>query len=270
MSDEDDGEVVIGTAAKASLTMARATASSSSRNNLPLSPILLQPELASDVNDASLMQPSQLSPPEQPSARSSKENQTPIDVPDSVSLRSVKSTRSTKSTKSTAGREHSRSATVSAARKRSDRASQSSLRLPQGVGRNTPKTPQEFYDELPPVPSLPSHFAHPSTSTMMHPPTANASSDLMHDDSMTFHGRRSSLDSSIGTYGHKTPLAWGAPSRDDMYLADRSESRTLGRSLGFDGDIPLAPQTLPPVPKVMSMDEYAARSKPRPAAKPRM
>ncbi|KAF5362005.1 hypothetical protein D9756_002409 [Leucocoprinus leucothites] len=142
------------------------------------------------------------------------------DNQDNLSIRSGKSTKSFKSTKSArsakSARSHrsargdvSHSQHVSAARKRSYRASQGSLRLPNGHARkqsvSRPKTP---VDEHPPVPDIPaSHSRKPSASSILRPktpmdehppvpdiplqftspvlsaPTANASSTLLHWDS---------------------------------------------------------------------------------------
>lgn len=95
------------------------------------------------------------------------------------SARSIKSTRSIRSHRSARG-DTSRSQHVSAAKKRSFRTSQGSLRLPLGHGRkqstSRPKTPVE---EQPPVPDIPLQFSSPVLSA----PTANASSTLLHWDS---------------------------------------------------------------------------------------
>lgn len=98
------------------------------------------------------------------------------------SFKSNKSARSVRSTRSQRG-DTSRTQNVSAARKRSCRASQSSLRLPAvyNHGRkpstSRPKTPVE---EQPPVPDIPLQF---TSSPVVSSHVANASSVLLHWDS---------------------------------------------------------------------------------------
>ncbi|CAA7269245.1 unnamed protein product [Cyclocybe aegerita] len=102
-----------------------------------------------------------------------KEAEAPEDVPDTVSIRSGRSTRSGKS-----GRSQNHVSSVYAAKTRSHRRSESSLRLNTHVrkhsGASTPggrlRTP---YDDQPPVPELPSQY---SASTSI--PTAHGNAPL--------------------------------------------------------------------------------------------
>ncbi|TFK69115.1 hypothetical protein BDN72DRAFT_627196 [Pluteus cervinus] len=83
------------------------------------------------------------------------------DIPDNVSIKSTASRKSTRSTRSI-----SRRSTLSAARTRSHRASQNSLRLPARV--------KQFMEERPPVPDLPISYA-PTPSLF---PESNAPSEI--------------------------------------------------------------------------------------------
>ncbi|KAG2011918.1 hypothetical protein CC2G_011985 [Coprinopsis cinerea AmutBmut pab1-1] len=202
--------------------------------------------------------------------RQSKGIETPVDVPDNVSIKSSRSTKSARSYKSIS-RETTvtRASVVSAAKKRSLRASQSSLRLPPGFANghkrsgSRPKTPFDTEDQ-PPVPSLPLHFASP----VMHSHSSNASSALLHFDNASItdgghsaiqfrHNRRTSLDSHI-TSGRTTANPWSGSAMDDI-------------NYYRDDEIQVVPRTPPPVvpPKIISMEEYAARPRPkRVGAKP--
>ncbi|KAJ3563383.1 hypothetical protein NP233_g8975 [Leucocoprinus birnbaumii] len=187
------------------------------------------------------------------------------DNQDALSIRSGKSGKSFKSTKSArsvkshrSGRgDFSRSQYVSAARKRSYRASQGSLRLPAGHSRkqsvSRPKTPVE---EHPPLPEIPlSHSRKPSTSSVHRPktpmeeqppvpdiplqfvspilsaPTANASSTLLHWDSRSaspaMAGEKSNgID---GTVGASPPRRVPA-NLDDISLNDDNAIEEVPRS----------------------------------------
>lgn len=121
-----------------------------------------------------------------------KEPQVEPDVPDTVSLRSTRSGRSVRSTKSHRSGWTSESnaanyvTAVHAAKTRSRRMSESSLRLaisptvgPGGHGRklSTGRTPRTTpYDEHPPVPELPAQY-----SLFNGIASANASSALLHN-----------------------------------------------------------------------------------------
>ncbi|KAJ2918650.1 hypothetical protein MD484_g1798, partial [Candolleomyces efflorescens] len=277
----DDDEAIIETAEKVSVSLARATSPSPGPDSIPLVPLVLNGSRGSDVHGPP--PPLNLSLQSPLSKSKSKENQTPIDMSDSVSIKSARSTKSAKSYRSTAGREATRSATVSAARTRSYRASQSSLRLPAGVNRkqsnpSRPRTPYDKEEQRPPVPTLPIHFA---PAAIMNVPSANASSTLLHETSMdasgpssfyNHHRRRTSLDSACGTYGHRTPIPWNS-AMDDMYLEStkkESASFGLGRSIRPDSGIQMISRIPPPVPpKVVPMEQYAARPRPKAPGKER-
>lgn len=106
-------------------------------------------------------------------------NQDNISIRSAKSLRSARSIKSTRSHRSARG-DATRSQYVSAARKRSYRASQGSLRLPAGhVRKQSTSRPKTPVDEHPPVPDIPLQFTSPVLSAS----TANASSTLLHWDS---------------------------------------------------------------------------------------
>ncbi|KXN84258.1 hypothetical protein AN958_12831 [Leucoagaricus sp. SymC.cos] len=165
------------------------------------------------------------------------------------SARSVKSTRSNRSHRSGRG-DTTRSQYVLAARKRSNRASQGSLRLPQGHSRkqstSRPKTPVE---EHPPVPDIPLQFTSPVLSALQ----ANASSTLLHWDS------RSELPPGIvngtaseGNEGAAPSARRGPTNLDDISLNDDN----------VIGEVPRSPGR-----KNMSLDDMRVRrlSKPQSA-----
>ncbi|TFK29611.1 hypothetical protein FA15DRAFT_663759 [Coprinopsis marcescibilis] len=215
----------------------------------------------------------------------------PVDVPDSVSIKSSRSAKSWKSQKST-GRE-TRVSIVSAARKRSVRASQSSLRLPPGFSPghkrsgSRPKTPFETEDQ-PPVPTLPAKFSNNTTSHQAMPSTSSttaSSSGIQFDDisidvgsetSIRFR-RRPSLDSAhFNILGNRAPLQWQG-GMDDLYVKTTSPRNDASATYHpasisrpttqyrFDNEIDEVPRTPPPVPpkpEIVSMEEFSARPRP--------
>lgn len=300
LSDEEDGdesdhdEAIIETAEKVTMALTHARSSSSpaasesDRNHNSLS-IAIPPNDAfeesphpTQTNGRSPTRSSELSPHASPTAgpssfkiKSSKANHipaaTPADsnlLPDNGSIKSAKSTRSTKSYRSaTHHRELSRTASVSAARTRSTRAAQNSLRLPSSAHRRSassnsrPRTPYDGDDgeePLPPVPTMPVHFSNAPFAygggIPMNAPSANASSTLLHeggDQSYSSHMRRSSLDSARGTYGHQTPLPWQASvtssgAIDDMYLPTKRTPLYT--------NFPPTPRQLPNLPNQAHVD----------------
>lgn len=225
----------------------------------PLSPLLIKtavPKRHSDLGNGKIEIP-------------------PADVPDSVS---IKSSKSGKSYKSSSKDTNTRASVVSAARKRSLRISQSSLRLPPGFGSgpssagghkrsgSRPRTPYTAEDH-PPVPELPLRFASPFMPS--HSP--NPSSTLMHFDSgfdnplampLSPNRRRTSFDSARVTAGHRTPLPWsGGVTVDDMYITPSSRMND-SESEEIEA-VPRTPPTVPP--KMMSV----AMSAGEPVARPR-
>ncbi|KAF8159404.1 hypothetical protein B0H34DRAFT_402388 [Crassisporium funariophilum] len=163
------------------------------------------------------------------------------DVPDTVSIRSnhstrsAKSTRSYRSTRSGRGTDATHTSAVYAAKKRSHRASQSSLRLNTGHMRKhsngKPKTP---YEDQPPVPELPLQF----TNTILPTSSANASSILLHHfetPSRSELRRQASLDT-VRT-GRRSPgEAFRGRATDDLYVrpsnanASTSEIQLVSRT----------------------------------------
>ena len=145
------------------------------------------------------------------------------DIPDSVSIRSSHSTRSTKSVRQRGG-EMSRTSSVLAAKRRSHRASQSSLRLTGGHSRKQSVARLQPAQEHPPVPQLPLHFTDNAIPTL----TPRASSTLLALDSCsTSLHRKGSLDTVCTFRSPATPaavLAFRGRSADDMYLRPYNSS----------------------------------------------
>ena len=160
------------------------------------------------------------------------------DVPETVSIRSSHSTRSAKSVRQRAG-EMSRTSSVLAAKRRSHRASQNSLRLTGGHSRKQSITRlQSQQEEQPPVPELPLHF----TDNVMPALTPYASSTVLVLDSHTpsLH-RRGSLDTVCTFRSPATSaaaLAFRGRSADDMYVrpynSSTSEIQLVRRSQVFN------------------------------------
>ena len=162
-----------------------------------------------------------------------KENEAE-DVPDTVSIRSSHSTRSAKSTRARGG-ELSRTSSVLAAKTRSHRASQSSLRLTSGHSRKQSSIRLKLaQEEHPPVPELPLHF----TDNVIPAFAPYASSTLLLLDSRSPSLRRQgSLDT---VYTSRDPatsaaaLAFRGRSADDMYVrpynASSSKIQVVPRS----------------------------------------
>ena len=217
----DDTEAVIEVAEFVSIQ-----SSSSSYGRRPSTPTLLS--IASPIN----LPTSPMAPPSPVASQfgssppvvhlKEKENEAE-DVPDTVSIRSSHSTRSAKSVRR--GGEMSRTSSVLAAKRRSNRASQSSLRLTGGHSRKQSiarlQSPQE---EQPPVPELPLHFTDNVIPTL----TPYASSTLLVLDSRTpsLH-RRGSLDTVCTFRSPATSaaaLAFQGRSADDMYVRPYSSS----------------------------------------------
>jgi hypothetical protein len=150
-----------------------------------------------------------------------KENEAE-DVPDTVSIRSSHSTRSAKSVR-TRGGETSHTSSVLAAKRRSHRASQSSLRLNGGHSRkhSLARLPQE---EQPPVPELPMHF----TDNAMPPLTPYASSTLLVLDSHSPSVRRKGSLDTLCTFRFPATsaaaLTFRGRSADDMCVRPHNTS----------------------------------------------
>lgn len=209
----DDTEAVIEVAEIVSVQP-----SSSGISRRPSTPTLLS--IASPTNPTRSTMASQFS---FPSPIKEKENEAE-DVPDSVSIRSSHSTRSAKSIRQRGG-EMSRTSSVLAAKRRSHRASQSSLRLTGGHSRKQSIARlQSQQEEHPPVPELPMHFTDNPLPTL----TPRASSTLLALDgySPSLH-RKGSLDTVCTFRSPSTSaaaLAFRGRSADDMYLRPYNSS----------------------------------------------
>jgi hypothetical protein len=193
--------------------------------NPPISPMAPRSPLASQFN---------ISPPVVHLKEKEKEAE---DVPDTVSIRSSHSTRSAKSVRQRGG-EMSRRSSVMAAKRRSHRASQSSLRLTSGHSRKQSIALLQTQEEHPPVPELPLHF----TDNTMPASTPYASSTMLVLDSRTpsLH-RKSSLDTVCTSRSPATSaaaLAFRNRSVDDMYVrpynSSSSEIQLVRRSQVFN------------------------------------
>jgi hypothetical protein len=169
-----------------------------------------------------------------------KENEAE-DVPDTVSIRSSHSTRSAKSTRARGG-ELSRTSSVLAAKRRSHRVSQSSLRLTRHSRKQSSIRLKLAQEEHPPVPELPLHFTDNAIPVW----TPYASSTLLLLDSRSPSLRRQgSLDT---VYTSRYPatsaaaLAFRGRSADDMYVrpynASSSKFQVVPRSQIYGSTTP--------------------------------
>ncbi len=179
-----EGEAVIETAEIVSVPM---TPTSPRPRSAGITPTLLNIEI---ITPRTPLSPRHAGPTADIPAdlTAQEDNQDSLSILIGKSAKSLKSTkrarsiRSTRSTRSLRG-DTSRSQHVSAAKKRSYRASQSSLRLPASYNHSRkpsnsrPKTP---VGEKPPVPDIPLHF---TSSPVLSAHVANASSTLLHWDS---------------------------------------------------------------------------------------
>ncbi|TFK39754.1 hypothetical protein BDQ12DRAFT_711862 [Crucibulum laeve] len=217
-SDDEEEEAIVETA---EIITVPQTPLSPRPNSLPLSPKLVHMKSFSSPP----MSPTTplMIPPPLPMKEPMRGMNSPADVPDTVSIHSTRSARSTKSHRSARGTDASRISVVSAAKKRSYRASQSSLRLPTHSRKSSiggrPKTPYDDHDQ-PPVPNLPFQFTPsfaPSSNVIMIAPSANASSTLLHSDGQHGHTRhRSSLDGI--RILNTPPSSFPYPTMDDIYM----------------------------------------------------
>ena len=242
----DMGEAVIETAEKISLP--RSPTSHDIRADVaPQTPQILsvEPSLRSPSSSTS-----PLSPRSSKFNREPRDNDASADVPDSVSIRSVqsnrseKSSRSHRSTRSLRG-DGSRASQISAAKIRSHRTSQGSLRLPPILHRKSgPSRPED----QPPVPSLPIQF----TSFSSNLTSANIGTSPPLDDPGTAKlapvRRRTSLESihvvlptTSQTHNHRM-LTTRTVTVDDIYVRHRRDPRPSNED---DGEIQVVPRTPP-------------------------
>lgn len=173
-----------------------------------------------------------------------------VDVPDTASTRSAKSSRSRKSSWTV---ESTHTNQVQAAKKRSQRASQNSLRLATGPRKQSRghRTPPE---EKPPVPELPSQFA--SFNGAMISAGANVSSTLLAFDTHINPSlrRRGSWDSVLtaGGRSHTTASAYQGRTADDLYIKSKNYSNHAS------AEIQLVPRT----PKAQNFALYHSSTMP--------
>lgn len=233
------------------------------RISTPMSPTLVAFTPLPSIGPASAISPISLASPSSspethfpfppPVIMKAKETEAE-DVPDSVSLRSSHSTRSAKSGRSNRSgwtAESNHTSSVHAARKRSLRTSQASLRLQIGNKKfGSPRTPPE---DQPPVPELPLQFS--SFSSRGHASVANASSVFLPSESVhstPLHGlrRQQSLDSvctgvTAGRVGIRMPPpnpdAYRRAAADDLYVRLKSQNPN-------GSEIQLVPRTPVPAP----------------------
>jgi len=238
----DMGEAVIETAEIISLP--RSPTSHDIRADVaPQTPQILSVE-------PSLRSPSSSTSPLSPRfSRDTRVHDAAIDAPDSVSIRSVqssrseKSTRSHRSTRSLRG-DGSRASQIHAAKIRSHRTSQGSLRLPPLLHRKSgPSRPE---DE-PPVPSLPLQF----TSFSSNLTSANIGTlplDELGTAKLAPLRRRTSLESiyvipptTSQTHNHRM-LTTRTVTVDDIYVRHRRDPRSSNEA---DEEIQVVPRTPP-------------------------
>ncbi|KAF8967743.1 hypothetical protein BDZ97DRAFT_1916681 [Flammula alnicola] len=266
---EDDAEAVIETAEIVPVPKSTIQNRRSSIP-LPMTPTLLAFTSVHSTTPKSPLSPASPTSPSSPHFTfpppvhlNPKETEA-ADVPDTVSIRSTRSTRSGKSTRShrsawTAESNHTTS--VHAAKRRSHRRSESSLRLNTGHTRKhssgRAKTPHEEY---PPVPELPLQFS--SFNGVMSSSSANASSAILHFDPRISPSlrRQASLDS-VRTGGYRSPTspeAYRGRAADDLYLRLKSQNPSAS-------EIQLVPRTPVPAQNFASMyHTYTAPPRPPP------
>ncbi|KAF8809518.1 hypothetical protein BYT27DRAFT_6523124 [Phlegmacium glaucopus] len=200
----------------------------SRRSSTPKSPTLLSITVPANPAAHRPSFGSQLASPPPVIHLKEKENEAE-DVPDTVSIRSAHSMQSAR------GGNFSRTSSVQAAKRRSRRVSQSSLRLSIRHSRKQSSIsmkPQQ--EEQPQVPEVPLHF----TDNAMPPMTPYASSTLLLLDHQNPPLRRQgSLDTvctSLCPPTSAATLAFQGRSADDMYLrsynANSSEIQLVPRS----------------------------------------
>ncbi|KAF8902356.1 hypothetical protein CPB84DRAFT_1746642 [Gymnopilus junonius] len=277
----DDVEAVIETAEI--VTVPKTTPPAHQRrSSIPLTPTLLA--FAPSPSTTPMGPLSPVSPPSHsnyvflPVHLKAKETDVE-DVPDTVSIKSTRSTRSTKSAKSHRSQwseSNTHSAGIQAAKTRSHRRSQSSLRLNIGHSRKQSngraRTP---YEEHPPVPELPIQFSVFNTITSAG--SANASSILLHSTDCHAaphrpHRRANSFDSVITSASRITTAQaqtyrGKAAAADDLYV--RMQKQYL-HQLGLvpSEDIQVMPRTQPTTAHTFaSMYEKEGFMTPRPPPK---
>lgn len=290
----DDAEAVIETAeivpVPKSPTLTR-------RSSIPMTPTLLAftPLSQTSPTPATPLPPalpasssSQFTPPPEVHLKE-KQGETEPDVPDTVSIRSARSTRSAKSVRSHRSGwtgESNHTSSIHAAKKRSHRVSQSSLRLSVGHMRKNSNThTRTSHDDHPPVPELPLQFL--AFNNIMSASPSNASSTLLHPENggpgLQLR-RQASLDSvlangNVGRPFMSTANAYRGRAADDLYVHLKNHnpstseiqlvSRTPPRHATFssmydDSEIPPPPPRKDPSKSIPSMWMNADVIKPLP------
>ena len=197
----------------------------SKRPSTPMSPQLLSipPPNTASIHPKAPQSPlgSQfVFPP--PVVESKEKDSDAEDVPDTVSVHSVRSVKSVKSPRR--GEELSRTSSVLAAKTRSRKASQSSLRLTTGHSRKQSSIRlTSSQKEQPPIPELPLHFTVNDVPAL----TPYASSTLLLDSRNPSLRRQGSLDTVCTTRSPATSaatVAFRGRSADDTYLRPYNSS----------------------------------------------
>ncbi|PPQ63113.1 hypothetical protein CVT24_005824 [Panaeolus cyanescens] len=237
------------------------------RLSAPMSPTLVavtvtpsgSPPRNGESGPISPLAPNFTFPPAHLKAKETEAN----DVPDTVSVRS---TRSAKSYRSGRTGEGSHSMSLQAAKRRSHRASQSSLRLSTSHFRrpsNGHRAKSPATEDQPPVPEIPIQFSSAAHTSQLS--SARASSFLLHLDSTSTHSpslrRQCSLDT-VCTTG-RSPRTTNTEYKDRGRGADDLYVRSWNSTP--NGEITLVPRT-PPVNQTFA-DMYFAGEAPRPPPK---
>ncbi|KIM44451.1 hypothetical protein M413DRAFT_42835, partial [Hebeloma cylindrosporum] len=254
----DDAEAVIETA---EIVPVPKSPTHTRRSSMPMTPTLLAFTPLSQTPPMSTTPKTPLSPA-LPSSSSSqllfppeihlkeKQGEAEPDVPDTVSIRSTHSTRSAKSTRSHRSGwtgESNHVSSVHAAKKRSYRASQSSLRLNIGhMRKNSSGLTRSPHDDHPPVPELPLQFSA-FNNNIMSASSANASSTLLNPENgspVPPLRRQASLDSvltngNVGRPFMSTANAYRGRAADDLYVRLKTYNSSTS-------EIQLVPRTPPP------------------------
>ena len=252
----DDAEAVIETA---EIVPVPKSPTHTRRSSIPMTPTLLAFTPLSQTSSISTTPKTPLSPALASSASSQlalppeihlkeKQGEAEPDVPDTVSIRSTHSTRSAKSTRSQRSGwtvESNHISSVHAAKKRSYRASQGSLRLNIGhMRKNSSGRVKTPHDDHPPVPELPLQFS--GFNNVMSSLSAKASSTLLNLENGSPGPqlrRQASLDSvlSSGTVGRpfmSTANAFRGRAVDDLHVRLKNYNSA--------SEIQLVPRTPPP------------------------
>ena len=257
----DDAEAIIEVAEI--VPVQPSSPAQSRRSSTPMSPTLLSiPAPASPAAHRSSFGSQSVLPPPV-SQLKEKENEAK-DVPDTVSIRSSHSTRSAKSAKSTRsaqGGELSRTSSVHAAKRKSHRTSQSSLRLSGHSRKQSSIRIKSLQQEQTPLPELRLRF----TDNAMPAVTPYASSTLLlldsHNPSLRRQGSLDTVCTSRDPATSAATVAFRGRSTDDMYLrpynASSSEIQLVPRSQAYNVT---APKYETPMPETNIIGHFPSKS----------